>query len=143
MPIFILQKTEANVRAIPEKKVIPLGFPRNDILYSKKDVKLKVLNKVKHNKIILWLPTYRNHASTATVKSGLKYGLSCIDNEKELINVNNQLIKDNVILLVKFHPAEKTDVLEKMNLSNMIFIKDEQLEAENISLYELFYMVDA
>ena len=137
------REVESKVRDIDIQKILPLGFPRNDILYSNEKPKLEILSKFEREKIIFWLPTYRVHNTTSGSKSNLKYGLACIENEKELIMVNDTLKKNNVVLLIKFHPAEKVEVFEKLNLSNIVLLKDVDLENANIPLNGLFPAVDA
>lgn len=132
---------EAEVRGITEDKIVPLGFPRNDILYKKE--KSSFFEKYGNGKKILWLPTYRNHIASGNSNNKLKYGLGCINTKEELLQVNNALKKGNITLFVKFHPAEKIDILESMALSNICILKDEDLIKENISLYQTFSSVDA
>ena len=132
---------EAEVRGVTEDKIIPLGFPRNDVLYKKE--KDTFFENYENAKKILWLPTYRNHTTSGNVENKLKYGLSCINTQEELFKVNNALKKANVMLFIKFHPAEKTGVLEEMALSNICILKDEVLIKENASLYQIFNEVDA
>lgn len=134
---------ESEVRDLSQKKIIPLGFPRNDVLYSNKKVNLDIVDDLKTTKTILWLPTYRNHANYNNSKVSLKYGLPCVNNEKELYALNDRLNKNKVTLIIKFHPAENTELLQKCDLSNILVIKNEDLIARRVTLYELFNKVDA
>jgi len=134
---------DSKVRDIDIDKIKPLGFARDDIIYNCKDFKFDKIDQFKDKKKILWLPTYRNHKIIGNKKSGLKYGLACIDNEKELLALNDKLKKRDVILMIKFHPAENTSIIENFNLSNVIILKDEELKKANIVLYQLFSKVDA
>lgn len=135
---------EAEVRDMDPKKIIPLGFPRNDILFNpEKNIEFKLLDEIATSKKILWLPTYRNHSTGNMSKSALRYGLSCVESEEELLTLNDKLKKEDITLIIKFHPAERTDLLDKCNLSNVLILTDEELSKANVSLYQLFYKVDA
>lgn len=134
---------ESEVRDMDPKKIIPLGFPRNDVLYEKQEFRFDKLDKLKTKKTILWLPTYRNHSSLGSVKNKLRFGLSCVETDKELLALNACLKEKNVTLLIKFHPAEKLDLLENFKLSNIVILKDSELEEAQITLYQLFSKVDA
>lgn len=137
------QPIEAKVRDIGENKIIPLGFPRNDILYKKSDFKFQKIDDLKAKKKILWLPTYRSHASSNNRNSHLKFGLPCVKTEKELLALNECLKNNNITLLIKFHPAENLELLESFKLSNIVILKDQEIEEAGITLYHLFSKVDA
>lgn len=136
------KNTESKIRGVSEEKILPYGFPRNDILYKKTKEKFETMDKIKGKKI-LWLPTYRNHADFATNNKTLKFGLACIKNKKELTALNRALSKNNTTLFIKFHPKEDVSIIESCNLTNIIILKDEELVEKQISLYHLFNKVDA
>ena len=46
---------------INKNQILDFGFPRNDELYKEKNKTLDLFPDIKKNKIIMWLPTYRNH----------------------------------------------------------------------------------
>ncbi len=143
--IFVQSKffveTESITKDIDKSKIFPLGFPRSDILYQDNDFKFKKIDNLKHNKIILWLPTYRSHKLSAQEDKSFPYGLPCINNLDELVKLNKKLESCKITIFIKFHPAENIKKLEKIKLSNIKIIKDEELK--NISLYQLFGKVDA
>lgn len=134
---------EARVRDMDIKKILPYGFPRNDVLYSKEKKKFDLIDNLNANKTIFWLPTYRNHVMVAKNSSSLKYGLACIEDEKDLIKLNDKLVKENVYLIIKFHPVENTDAIEKCNLSNILIIKNDDITSKGLNLYDVFNKVDA
>lgn len=136
-------EVESKIRDTDINKIIPLGFPRNDILYKNDKILFKKIDDIKDNKIILWLPTYKVHKKSANKSKHSVYGLNCINNEEELIKLNEKLKKDKVTIVIKFHPAESISIFEKIALSNILVIKDEELKESGIVLYQLFNKVDA
>lgn len=134
---------DTEVRDIDANKIKSLGFARNDIVYSKANVEFKFIDELDSNKIILWLPTYRNHKAKSNGNSSLKFGLPCIDSLEELKDLNQRLKKDKIFIIIKFHPAENTNIFRDFNFSNILILTDEELKNNNIGLYQLFNKVDA
>lgn len=121
-------------------KIINLGYCRNDDLVKYKQDNLSFEKKYENKKIIVWLPTYRNHRNgdeDISVKSVFKYGLPCIESQEDIISLNNILNRYNMVLMVKLHPAQRREDLSKLNLSNIIIITDQELFGMDITLYQL------
>lgn len=133
---------ESKTKDIDKEKIYPLGFPRNDVLYKKCDFSFPPIDDLK-GKIILWLPTYRNHKSSKHNQSAFVYGLPCINTEDELLSLNNLLKKKKMFIVIKFHPAENIKKLMSIKLSNIKIIHDEDFSKYHVTLYELFTKVDA
>ena len=127
----------------PADRFIDLGMARNDILVKKTKKNInKLFGIPKGAKIILWLPTYRNHKNNQSMDR-IDNNIMIINNEKEIIELNKQLIKNNVYILLKLHPAEDTSTLNKIKTSNIIMIDDNLLTKNNINLYELLSKTDS
>lgn len=77
-----------------ENKMIDLGFPRNDDLFSKsKDIRFIFKDK-SYKKVIVWLPTYRqrvNKDSNLSMDNSFELGLPVIYNVENLKEINNLL----------------------------------------------------
>lgn len=88
----------------------PLGFPRNDnILHCKKknevDNWIKSKTKAKYEKIILYVPTYRDYKGAYSPdKSVLGIG-----SQEDLTKL---LIEQNALLITKFHPLQEVNEFE-------------------------------
>ena len=130
----------AECTKIDKSKFLPLGFPRNDQFFMSK-VHFKELDG--YDKVILWMPTYRKHVGGVGYKSSLNYGIPSINNKKELLDLNNLLKKYKSLLIIKLHPAEDTSVLDKINLTNILFTKNELLDKNKRNIYELAQLTDA
>ncbi len=86
----------------PLERIIPTGYPRNDIFFSKnKNLKEKLKKKYRIpnniNKVILYAPTFRPELNA-------KFPL----NKEELIEINRLLLKYNFLFLMKGHIKEKS-----------------------------------
>lgn len=123
-------------------KCIVTGLPRNDILFQKNKEVEELLHG--YDKFIIWLPTYKKHKNVDIVDSK-KYQDKVIPlfNESDLINLNTKLSKKNILLMLKFHPAQDLSSLKNIELSNIYLWKNEDLEKHNINLYSLLAYSDA
>ena len=130
----------ADCTKIEKEKFLPLGFPRNDQFFMPKTHFQELTG---YDKVILWMPTYRKHTSGPGYKSSLIYGVPSINNKKELLSLNSLLKKYNALLLIKLHPVEDTSTLDKIDLTNILFTKNEILDNNKKNIYELAQLTDA
>lgn len=126
---------------VTDKQVISVGFPRNDILLKKNNC--IYYPEIKRKKTICWFPTYRNHKGHSTGKNIFPYGIPSVNNEKELKELNNALKKEDVLLVIKLHPAEDTSILRKLDLDHIKLIEDGIFDRDHTTLYHYFRNVDA
>ena len=126
---------------VDDKQVISVGFPRNDILLKKNNC--IYYPEIKRKKTICWFPTYRNHKGHSTGKNIFPYGIPSVNNEKELKELNNALKKEDVLLVIKLHPAEDTSILRKLDLDHIKLIEDSIFDRDHTTLYHYFRNVDA
>ncbi len=131
---------------VSKNKILTLGSPRNDIMYNyeKKDWNFTFI-KEKYNKIVLWLPTFRNHSGYDRNDSDFSFplGFPIIYTREKLEELDDLLEDNNVLLLLKLHPVQDISVVTKINLRNIKLITDNDLLNNNISLNEFLYYVDA
>lgn len=128
---------------INKDKIVCTGYPRNDYLFNKS---YEVLYPdIKRDKTIIWMPTYRNHKNPIGGQTGIvfKYGIPCISNENELIELNNKLKKSNILLIIKLHPAEDTSKLNKLELSSIKILDNSIIENNHKNIYDYLLGFDA
>ena len=123
-----------------DDKAITTGYPRNDILLDSKNV---FFPEIKRNKTICWLPTYRNHKNHSSGKNIFPYGIPSIESENDLKKLNQVLIKESILLVIKLHPAEDVSIVKKLNLDHIKFIDNTYLEANHLTIYHYLSCVDA
>ncbi|MBP5634418.1 CDP-glycerol glycerophosphotransferase family protein [Candidatus Saccharibacteria bacterium] len=116
------------------------GYPRNDGLLN--DVHVKAADDDK--KYIIWMPTYRNHRNPNGIQTGINFpfGMPCIENKKQLRELNDHLAKNNTILVFRPHPAEDLSRFSSIKLSNIILFND-SIFAKTPQLYESLKDTDA
>ena len=124
---------------VERAKILPLGYPRNDI-FSKPPIDLKKLLGLDCKKIVVWYPTFRQH------KCGLKQtkkAIPLIENEDIAIKLNDYLKENEIVIYLKPHFAQDISYVKSLDLSNIIFIDDGFFEKHNITSYEFVGGCDA
>lgn len=129
---------------IDERKVLLSGQPRNDLLFEKSNFYEKSkIKKEKYNKIIIYLPTYRKSIIGDVREDGVyeKEKLGII-NLKELKILDENLVKNNNLMIIKLHPMDFLQTLQLEKFSNIIILKSADLENINEQLYPLLGSTD-
>lgn len=121
------------------------GLPRNDELFEgitskqRKELKLDDFDKT-----LLWMPTFRrqkgknrNDTGTTSVSD-----IPLINSKKDWISLNSRLSESNTLLIIKPHPAQKMEYIEKVSLSHVKLMTNDDLASKEILLYNLMGEVD-
>lgn len=121
--------------------MLPLGYPRNDILFDDK-IDLKKLFGINADKFIYWLPTFRRHKNDSKrVCSSIS--IPVIHNEDNAVRLNEAAKENNVAIIVKPHPAQDLSYIKEMSLSNILFIDNAFLEKNGVENYRVLGSSDA
>lgn len=128
---------------VPVNKMVPLGFPRTDILERKHFSRSK-LQIPKDRKIIVWMPTFRkNKSSGVTYGASKSLGVPLLETAQDFEAIDKYLVDNNVELIIKLHPAEDISGMELYSNSNIMFISDKDLEEVGLTAYKLLADSDA
>lgn len=122
------------------EKGIVFGAPRNDFLFADNNnlEKLQVDKKM-YKKIILWMPTFRVSKENKYYDSSNEFPLIKEDNIEYL----NEVLKSNkVLLIIKPHPFQEDISVLNREISNVLVLRNQQLNIKKIELYELLGEVD-
>lgn len=130
----------------PSKSFVHLGFPVNDVLFSKQRGDLHKVTKEKYAKVILWMPTFRKGGGFGRNDSQVdqKFGVPLIDSEIQWKNLQAFLQKRNVLLIIKLHPKQdpKTFLMLK-NTQNIIVLSGKTVKKLGVDNTRLFKNCDA
>lgn len=121
-------------------KMIPLGFPRNDV-FGEPDIDIHQFFDVPHERIIVWYPTFRQHKSGTQNHSSISIPL--IHDPDVAKRLNDYLIENKTIIVVKPHPAQDISKFVEMDLSNIILIDDKFFETNGLTSYRFLSSSDA
>ena len=122
-------------------KMRVLGFPRNDILLTSQLDVHKLFPDRDFNKLIYWMPTYRQHMSGGIDTSSIS--LPIIYNEEIAEAINASAREAGVLVVLKPHFAQDVSRLMDIDLSNLVLINDVFLRENHVMNYELLGKADA
>lgn len=122
-------------------RIVVTGYPYNDDL-TNSIFDLSNLFDKKYSKYIAWYPTYKQHKNSELASTTGK-AISIIDNEEAAKAINEKLIKENTLLIIKPHFAQDLSKIKNFSLSNIIFITDEFFSKHRISSYAFIASCDA
>ena len=122
----------AQIFGCKESQVEVLGNPRNDEMFVQ-DIEVDKSVRGKYDKMILWLPTYREYDE--------KFVISTLT-EEDLKQLDNELSKRNSRIIIKLHPLQTAQVKNE-KLENICFITQKELGEKNLTVYTLLRNADA
>lgn len=129
---------------IPKDKLLVLNNPRNDYLFSTK-CDLNVYFNKNYDKFIIWMPTFRKTVNGNRIDSKYIFnkGIPVLQTDEDIEILNEILIKNNTLLVLKPHFAQDMNVLNLSQSSNIKIIYSEDLINNEIELYEFLSGFDA
>ena len=139
--VSIFQKCFAK----PINEILPIGIPRNDLLFQENDVLDKLgIKKTCGEKLIVYLPTFRKTSQYDKGDSEIDVfsnGLLDLTNDDSLEKLNVYLSSLKTILLVKPHPADVSQIVFK-KLSNMVIVPHSVFAYKDIQLNHVLHYAD-
>lgn len=121
----------AQIFGCSEEDVVVMGNPRNDELFKSNKV-WDISIRRGANKVIMWLPTYRDYND--------KFLISTLD-EQHLEELNEFLKNVNCRMIVKLHPLQNKKLI-KNKYSFIEFISEDELMEQGITVYTLLRNAD-
>lgn len=118
-----------------EVNIKTTGYARNDDLF-RKNIKLKEIFNVDFDKFIYWLPTFRQNEDVS-------YSSITIPFLNKAEKINTIAKENNILIVIKPHPAQDIKKIKELNLSNILIIDNIFLNKHNIKNYELMGMSEA
>lgn len=125
----------------PEERLVIMGFPRNDDLFDHSVNPADLFSGYRFEKLVIWLPTYRHHKLGSQILD--VPAIPVIHDRRAVEKINALARKENILIVVKPHPAQDVDCIRKMRLSNFTFIQDSFLYEHGIRAYQLLAVSDA
>ena len=145
--VFVDTKTEFFL--CNREKVVPLGYPRYDLMLAGHEKGREYINTFRKsggimNKVIFWMPTYRMSDNMALSEDTLnsELNLPIMENRKDLSELNGVLKRHQVVLILKRHHLQTSYQIQE-EFSNIKYMDDTDLEQADVQLYETLSFVDA
>lgn len=130
-----------------EGLILPLGYPRNDLLLNNKGCGKNnpFAPRGFQGKVIVWMPTFRASAlqkiSEATCDTDT--GLPLLGSLESISRFNEFLTQAHVFCIIKIHPLQSQKEVFKQQFSNLLFLTNEELEQKSLQVYEMLGRSDA
>lgn len=141
------KKTQAMFLGCDEKYLLPLGYPRNDLMLNNKSngyANPFVPSGFK-GKVVVWMPTFRKSISKYLSEDRCETytGLPLFNSLNDLIILNDYLESIDVCVIAKIHHLQAQNEVFTLKFSRIIFVTDNDLLRNNIQLYQMLGKTDA
>lgn len=131
----------AYLTGLDRGKVTICGAPRHDVLFMLNDRdKVKRIIKFEDGfRYILWVPTFREHKNfnRCDSRKHSKFGIPILSDEREFVALTNSLEKNHCKLIIKPHPHQDLNYLNVLCGEDIIIVRQNELEENNVSSTEL------
>lgn len=131
---------------IAREHIVSLGLPRNDQLFnSAMNLEVVINSFSSYEKVVIWAPTFRYHASDNRVDchSDMPLGIPICYSKEDLVNFNDYLKEMNVLVILKPHPAQNIELIVDLHCSNIKILYSDDLIEAGIQTNELLAQMDA
>lgn len=114
-----------------------VGMPRLDLMFTHRDCIKVMYPQHAGKKLILAMETFKmSDRYVDAPESDDRYALNVITSEEELRELDAFVAKQNAILVIKTHRLQDMSYIEKMNLQNILFLNDDELQEKGVQLNE-------
>lgn len=120
---------------IKTEQIVCTGLPRDDQFFRKYNSLSKLVTNVdSYHKVIIWAPTSRAHKNGYRIDCHSKsaYGLPILRNSLDILQLKSVLEKENILLIIKPHPAQ-----DMTKLKVIITLKSSQMKNYVIVAFRL------
>ena len=130
------------------EQILPLGYPRYDFMLQESEKGKEFSDVIRgkfSNKLIIWMPTYRN-TGTGLYPEESKlsdYDMPLLNSNEQLEQLNQFCKNHSVTICIKRHPYQIKYSGESGEYTNIKFISGKDLSDKDIELYNLLRYTDA
>lgn len=125
---------------IPQSKLIYMMPARVNYLFQDN---VSIPWKQSGEKLILWLPTFRQLADSIRKDSLKENPLELIQTDQEWMILDDLLNNTEQRLVIKKHPRDKMDILPLSNCGHIDVITDNELDEKRLLLHQVLAQTDA
>lgn len=128
------------------EQILPIGLPLNDVIFEDFDLyRCGLLKEKCYDKIIGWLPTFRQHKNndqSISLENEKKFSLPLFQSQADFDRIDAFLASKNTLLIVQLHPCQ-ISLLPANSYGNILFITQEQKNQYGITNMNLLHCFDA
>lgn len=141
-PLFV--ETKSRFWNTTSNFLLAKGYPRYDWLLNPSDKAKTFVDyyRKSENKVVIWMPTYRNSSVCAGYAEDIITQFPLMANHEDWKCLDEVCLKENVVLLVKLHPSQRRYDIKFEKFSNIKQITNDDFSKENIQMYEFLALTD-
>ncbi len=147
VPGKIFVQTKAEFWNCSPEIILPLGYPRYDLLLAKCPKAEAYSQRMRGDadKLIFWMPTFRQTGRDKYPEEQIRYNfeIPLLSSEEELGKLNDYCKANRVTLCLKRHPMQVVYSSEKNHYSNIRFISNKDIMEADVEFYSLLGCADA
>ena len=149
VPSDLFRNTKAKFFGCEMEKILPVGYPRYDLMLKKENQKQQFFaeEKIVHKaeKMILWMPTFRKTDQIKIEDDTIKgeTGLPIYYSMESLNHLDQFCAEKKILLFIKKHPFQAEYQMKEKAYQNLCFLDDDWLEKRNLQLFEMMAEADA
>ena len=108
-----------------------IGQPRNDLLFEKTDFfEKRGIDRDAYKKIGVWLPTYRYSLVQQRTDGTFHDGQLLFLTADDMKVLNDFLVRENILVIVKLHPMDYLQKTDLPNFSNLLIVKQKEFDSQ-------------
>lgn len=127
--------------------IISKGYPRYDWLLSSSDGAKHFIGKLKQKyhaqKIVIWMPTFRNSIVRISYGENILNQFSIMKDDKSWRVLDKHCQSCSILLIVKLHMSQKDVGINFSELNNILQISNSEIDENYCNLYEFLSCTDA
>lgn len=150
MPVIspVYKEVHKRIYGLRDDQVIVTGYPKEDWLFHPVEESFsQLLGAPEAKRYIMWLPTFREaegHLANLNEYSvGKETGLPVVDTVEKLKKLNDLLISEETVIVIKLHPFQKRSAVKCEGFSHIVLIENEDLDRMDIPINRLLGKADA
>lgn len=137
----------ADIYGLRREQVLVTGYAKHDWLFHPHKDDIRKLHIPEADKYIFWLPTFRSTQQKLEQLNEYNLmsetGLPIVDSIEKMDCLNDILAEKNIVLVVKLHPFQDRRTIYCENCSNIHFVENEDMVAQDIPINRLLGHADA
>lgn len=134
--------------SVNEQRIMECGSPRTDILFSEYGCERTegLFKTERYDKIILWVPTFRQRKNTNRTDSDKKFnlGIPLLESVQDFERITCALEKMNVLMILKPHLLQDLTYIKINNKDSSHFsiLTQDVLDEYGINIYDVMRLAD-
>ena len=147
VPGDLFVKSKCKFWGTTPEKILSKGYPRYDWLLSESKRAEHYIRAIKEqyevDKIIIWMPTFRNSRVKGHYREGNLQQFSIIPSSHFWSELDEKCRRDKVLLVVKLHISQLPVGVDFSAMRNIKKVTNDDIEENGCNLYEFLRYTDA